>query len=147
MKKLSKVMRRPSTQSLIMFDNVLDAEKVLQSPEIEALVKYFYDGYALSVVRIENPEKLHDYLREEQYRADARGGVMVYPVKAPFDELTSDTHSDQFSGPLYVQIITLPETVFDVLTITCHWSDGVFRNDYYVIGVIIDQDDLGAILK
>lgn len=146
MKKLSKVMRLPSTQVLVLFNDVLDGAKLLQSPEIEKLVEYFYDGYALSVVQLETPEILHDYLREEQYCSDARGGAMVYPVKAPFDDLTMDTHSDQFSGPLYVQIFTLPDASFDVLTITCKWYDGLFRNDYYVVGAIMDSDDLKRII-
>ena len=146
MKKLSKAMRSSTTQALVLFNELLDGAKLLQSPEIEKLVEYFYDGYALSVAQIENPETLHDYLREEQYRSDARGGAMVYPVKAPFDDLTMDTHSDQFSGPLYVQIFTPPEASFDVLTITCKWYDGLFRNDYYVVGAIMDTDDLKRFL-
>jgi hypothetical protein len=59
--------------------------------------------------------------------------------------LTLDTYSDQFSGPLYIQVFHPDEFVYDVLTITCHWYDGLFRNDYYVIGVIANTADLEAL--
>lgn len=146
MKKLSQLKNHPSTQSLVLFDDVLDGEKLLQSQEIKKLVAYFYDNYELSVVQVGNPEKLHDYFREEQYRADGQNGALIYPVKASFDDLAQETHSAEFSGPLYVQVFTPPEAIFDVLTITCHWGDGLFLNDYYVAGAISDADDLQAIL-
>ena len=146
MKKLSQLKRHPSTQSLVLFDDVLNSAKLLQSQEIKKLVEFFYDNYELSVVQIENPERLHDVLREEQYRADAQNGAMIYPVKAPFDDLALEAHSAEFSGPLYVQVFTPPGAIFDILTITCHWGDGLFLNDYYVVGAIADADDLKAIL-
>ena len=60
MKKLSQLKRHPSTQSLVLFDDVLDGEKLLQSKEIKKLVAYFYENIELTVVQIENPERLHD---------------------------------------------------------------------------------------
>lgn len=146
MKKLSQLKRHPSTQSLVLFDDVLDGEKLLQSSEIKKLVEYFYDNYELSVIQVENPERLQDVLREEQYKADTQNGAMIYPVKAHFEDLTLETSSDEFSGPLYIQAFTPSGAIFDVLTITCHWSDGLFRNDYYVVGAILDTEDLRAIL-
>ena len=142
MRKLSKLKRHPSTQSLVLFDNVLDAEKVLCSAEIKKLVEYFYENYDLSVIQVMNPERLQDYFREEQYRAGNNNGSMIYPVKAHFDDLTLDTHSEEFSAPLNVLIFTPPAAIFDVLTITCQWYNGLFRNDFYVVGVIVDTDDL-----
>lgn len=147
MKKLSKLKNHPSTQSLVLFDDVLDSAKLLQSQEIKKLVAYFYENYDLSVVQLENPERLHDYFREEQYRADGQNGAMIYPVKASFNDLALETHSDEFSGPLYIQVFTPPGAIFDVLTITCHWSDGLFLNDYYVVGAIVDTIDLDRILS
>ena len=147
MKKLSQLKSHPSTQSLVLFDDVLDGEKLLQSSEIKKLVAYFYDNYELSVVQVENPERLQDVLREEQYRAYAQNGAMIYPVKAHFEDLTLETRSDEFSGPLYIQAFTPPGAIFDVLTITCHWSDGLFRNDFYVVGAIIEIEDLKKSLK
>lgn len=145
MRKLSEAQFRSSSQALVLFEDVLDGEKLLQSPEIKALVKQFYDNADLSVVQIDDPEALHDWFRDAQYKSDRKGTGMIYPVKARFDDLTLATHSDQFSGPLYVRILTPDETVFTVLTFTCHWFDGLFRNDYYVVGAIVDADDLGAI--
>lgn len=147
MKKLSQLDRHPSTQSLVLFDDVLDSAKLLQSQEIKTLVTYFYGNYELSVAQVGNPEKLHDYFREEQYRADGQNGALIYPVKASFDDLALETHSDELSGPLYVQVFTPPGAIFDVLTITCHWTDGLFRNDFFVAGAIVDEDDLVKITK
>ena len=71
---------------------------------------------------------------------------MIYPVKADFGDLTLDSFSDQFSGPLYVQIFTPDIADYYMLTFTCCWNDGVFKNDYYVVGVIADTEDLGKII-
>lgn len=134
------------SQSLVLFDNVLDAEKVLQSQEIQKIVSFFYGRLALSIVQVENPEKLHNWFRDEQYKADVRNRAMTYPFKSSFEELTLPTYSNQYCGPLYVQMFSTEATDFDVLTITCHWGDGVFLNDYYVVGAIVDTQDLEAIL-
>ena len=146
MKTLSSIMRLPSNQALVLFNDVLDGEKLLLSPEIEKLATHFYGQAALSIVQVENPERLHDWLRDEQYKADCQDRSMIYPVKATFESLTLDTHSDEFRGPLYVQMFSTEATDFDVLTITCHWDDGLFLNDYYVVGAIVDKEDLRRIL-
>ena len=146
MRKLSETQIKSSSQVLVLFDDVLDGYKLLQSPEILTLVKHFYGTVELSLVKIMNdPERLHDHLRDAQYRADAQGCAMVYPFKAPFEEMTLATHSDQFYGPLSVQVFTPEEAIFDVLTITCQWYDGLFRNDDYVVGAIVDVEDLDKI--
>lgn len=147
MRKLSETRFKSSSQALVLFDGVLDGDKLLQSPEIIALVKHFYGKVELSLVKIDDPETLHDWFREAQYKSDRQESGMIYPVKARFDDLTLATHSDEFRGPLYVRIFKPDETSSDVLTITCHWFDGLFRNDYYVVGAIVDPEDLGAILK
>lgn len=149
MKKLSEILLEQRTIEvqtpplhptplLVLFGDVLDPEKVLQSPEIEKLVGYCFGGTTLSIAQPENPEQLQDWLQEEQYKADVQSRAMTYPFKARFEDLTQNAYSDQYSGPLYVQIFSPGNTGHDVLTITCHWSDGLFRNDYYVIGGIID---------
>lgn len=145
MRKLSEMMLRSSSQALVLFNDVLDGEKLLESPEIKALVNHFYDNPSLSVVRVENPDTLQDQLREAQYRADVQGKVMAYPFKVPFNKMALATCSDEFSGPLYIQIFTPSEAIFDILTITCHWCDGLFVNDY-VVGAIIDANDLEKII-
>lgn len=146
MRELSETRIKSSSQALVLFDDVLDGNKLFQSPEIRALVEHFYDGTYLSVVKIDDPGKLHDWLREAQNKSDCQGTGMIYPVKARFEDLTLATHSDQFSGPLYVRIFTPGEAIFDVLTITCRWFDGIFRSDYYVVGAILDMEHLRAIL-
>ena len=135
------------SQSLVLFDNVLDAEKVLQSQEIQKIVSFFYGKPALSIVRVENPEKLHDWFRDEQYKADVQNRAMTYPFKSSFEDFTLPTYSNQYCGPLYIQMFSTSITEYDVLTITCHWSDGLFLNDYYVVGAIVDTEDLGRIVR
>ncbi len=152
MRKLSELMNEPretlsSRLALVLFDNVLDPEKVLQSPEIGKLAGYFFANTTLSLAQVEDPEKLHDWLREEQYKTDVQGRAMIYPVKARFEDWTLDTHSDEFSGPLYVQVLSTDEAALYILTITCQWYDGLFRNDYYVVGAIVSADDLERIIK
>lgn len=110
-------------------------------------INHFYGGVALTLTQTEYPEQLHDWAREEQYKADAQEHAMIYYMKTKFEDLTLATYSDQFSGPLYVQVFHPAETVNDVLTITCHWYDGIFRNDYYVIGVIANTADLDGVIK
>lgn len=157
MRKLSEILKEQllinkgiltpcSSQSLVLFDNVLDAGKVLQSPEIEKLVTCIYGGYALSIVETDNPEKLHDWLRDEQYKAVVQDRTMIYPIKSPFEELTLDSLDNLFAGPAYALLFTPDGATHTVLTITCRWNDGLFRNDNYVIGAIIDADDLERIV-
>ena len=148
MKKLSRLLKEQRTsgaQSLILFDDALDMDKVLASQEIEKLLTSCYGGAILSVAQVDEPEKLHDWFRDEQYKADVQGYAKVYPFKANFESLKQDACSDQFSGQLYAQLFSPQNTFYDVLTITCQWFDGVFRNDYYVIGAIVDTDDLEKI--
>ena len=135
------------SQSLVLFDKILDAEKVIQSQEIQKIVSFFYGRPALSIVLVDNPEKLHDWFRDEQYKADVQNRAMTYPFKSNFEDYTLPTYSNQYCGPLYVQMFSSGATEYDVLTITCPWSDGIFLNDYYVVGAIVDTEDLEKIAK
>lgn len=153
MKKLSEILMEEQqlidsciTPTLILFNDVLDPEKVLQSLEVDKIVNYFFGRSIVSILQPDNVEQLHDYFRDVQYVADVQTHAMIYPVKANFGELTLETYSDQFSGPAYIQITFPGDTVYSVLTITCRWNDGLFSNDYYVIGAVIDLADLDKIL-
>ena len=154
MKKLSEILLEEqqlivggTTPTLILFDDVLDPEKVLQSPEVDKIVNYFFGRSIASIFQPDNAEQLHDYFRDVQYVADVQTHAMIYPIKADFGELTLETYSDQFSGPAYIQITFPGDTVYSVLTITCRWNDGLFSNNYYVIGAIVDIEDLDKILS
>ena len=131
--------------TLVLFDNVLDPKKVLQSPEIGLLVNYCFGEATLSVTLVGNPHKLHDQFREEQYKAIAQGCSKIYPFKTRLEDLSLDTHSDQFFGPLNAHLFPFEDTENAVITIACGWGDGVFRNDYYVIGAIIDTRNLAKV--
>ena len=158
MKKLSETLleqrmievQLPSpslTPSLVLFGNVLDSEKVVNSPEIGKLAEYFFGTSTLSVVQVEDPEKLHDWLKDEQYKMDVQGRAMIYPVKAKFEDCTLETHSDEYSGPLYIQVLSTDEAALNILTITCQWYDGLLRNDYYVVGAIVAAEDLEKLVS
>lgn len=154
MKKLSEILLEEqqlivggTTPTLILFDDVLAPEKVLQSPEVDKIVNYFFGKSIASILQPDNVEQLHDYFRDVQYVADVQTHAMIYPIKADFGKLTLETYSDQFSGPAYIQITFPGDTVYSVLTITCRWNDGLFSNDYYVIGAIVDKEDLDKILS
>lgn len=157
MKKLSELLLERCTievqtpalhpnPALVLFGDVLDPDKVINSPEIEKLADYFFANPHLSVVQVEDPEKVHNWLREEQYKTDVQGRAMLYPVKAKFEDWTLETHSDEYSGPLYIQVLSTDEAFLNILTINCQWDDGLFRNDYYVVGAVIDIEDLGKII-
>ena len=133
------------TPTLILFNEVLDPEKVLQSPEVDKIVNYFFGKSIVSILQPDNLEQLHDYFRDVQYMADVQTRAMIYPIKADFGELALENYSDQFSGPAYIQITIPGDTVYSVLTITCRWNDGLFSNDFYVIGAVIDLVDLEKI--
>lgn len=157
MKKLSELLLERCTievqtpalhpnPALVLFGDVLDPDKVINSPEIEKLAGYFFANSTLSLAQVEDPEKLHDWLRDEQYKTDVQGRAMIYPVKAKFEDWTLETHSDEYSGPLYIHVLSTDEAELNILTITCQWYDGLFRNDYYVVGAVIDIEDLGKII-
>lgn len=158
MKKLSEILLEQRTievqtpplhptPTLVLFNDVLDPDKVINSPEIGKLAGYFFANSTLSLAQVEDSEKLHDWLRDEQYKMDVQGRAMIYPVKARFEDWTLETHGDEFSGPLYVQVLSTDEAALNILTITCQWYNGLFRNDYYVVGAIVSADDLERIIK
>ena len=157
MKKLSEILlerctlevQTPAlhpTPALVLFGDVLDPDKVIHSPEIEKLAGYFFASSTLSLAQVEDSERLHDWLSDEQYKTDVQGHAMIYPVKARFEDWTLDTHGDEFSGPLYVQVLSTDDAALNILTITCQWHDGLFRNDYYVVGAIVAVEDLEKII-
>ena len=147
MRKLSETPMKSSSPTLVLFDDVLDPQKVLQSPEVEKIVSFFYGKPTLSVTQAENPETLRVHFQDEQYKADVLNRAMTYPFKANFEDLTLPTYSNQYCGPLYVQMFSTEATDYDVLTITCHWGDGLFLNDYYVVGAIADAEDWKKIVE
>ena len=133
-------------QSLVLFDNVLDGERLLSLPEIQKLLIYFFGQPRISLVETNYPEELHDFLIDVVYKADVKGLAMVYPVKASFEEMAIPGHSEEYSGPLYIQIIHPDQMENDLLVLTCRWANTLFHNDSYIIGLIADSDDLATIV-
>ena len=133
-------------QCLILFDGIVNGESFLSSPEIQKLLIYFYGQPRISIVETNYPKELHDWLRDALYKADVKGLAMVYPVKASFEEMAIPGHSEEYSGPLYIQIIHPDQMENDLLVLTCRWTDNLFHNDSYIIGLIADSDDLITIV-
>lgn len=133
-------------QSLILFDGILNGERLLSSPEIQKLLIYFYGQPRISVVETNYPKELHDWLRDALYTADVSGQAMVYPVKTSFDEMAVQGHSAEYAGPLDILIIHPDLVENDLLVITCCWANTLFHNDSYIIGLIADSDDLATIV-
>lgn len=134
-------------QSLVLFDGVLDSEKLLRSDEIQSLVKATMGIYNLSYESPKNKEGFQDWLRDEWCRN--LNNSMVYPVKAKFEELAQHGHSEEYSGPLNVFVFRPEDAECCYLVLTCNWlsPDGLFRNDNAVIGIIIDKDDLKQVIQ
>lgn len=133
-------------QSLILFDGILNGERLLSSPEIQKLLIYFYGQPRISVVETNYPKELHDWLRDALYTADVSGQALVYPVKTSFDEMAVQGHSAEYAGPLDILIIHPDLVENDLLVITCCWANTLFHNDSYIIGLIADSDDLATIV-
>ena len=133
-------------QCLILFDGIVNGESFLSSPEIQKLLIYFYGQPRISIVETNYPKELQDWLRDALYKADVKGLAMVYPVKASFEEMAIPGHSEEYSGPLYIQIIHPDQMENDLLVLTCRWTDNLFHNDSYIIGLIADSDDLITIV-
>ena len=153
MKKLSELMTMtndlssPETKPVvILFDGVLDAGKLLHCQEIDTFANHFYGKPISATLGTDHDEDLQDWLRDELYKAGIKGRSMIYPFKARFEDLAHDTHSDEYSGPLYLFLFDTDE-IKNLLVITCHWYDGLFRNDSYVVGVIASEDTILGLVE
>ena len=153
MKKLSELMTMtndlssPETKPVvILFDGVLDAGKLLHCQEIDTFANHFFGKPISTILGTDHNEELHDWLRDELYKANVQGRSMVYPIKARFEDLAHDTHSDEYSAPLYLFLFDTDE-IKNLLVITCHWYDGLFRNDSYVVGVIASEETILGLVE
>lgn len=140
-----------SWQSIVLFEHILDGERILTSPEINKLLRYFYGQARPSVVRTNYSDDLKFWVGHELYEADGNEDNMIYPFKASIEEMRTDEpiiHNGDYSGPLNIVSFKPDENVEkDFLAITCKWQDGQFCNDSYVLGIIADTDDLYKIIE
>lgn len=140
-----------SWQSIILFEHILDGERILTSPEINKLLLYFYGQAKPSVVRTNYSDDLQAWINRGLCMADMKGTLMTYPLAATYEEMKTDediVHNGEYSGALEVISFKPKEPVEkDFLAITCKWQDGLFRNDSYILGVIADTDDLYNIIE
>lgn len=138
-----------SWQPLITFEHILDVDKLIASPEIQKILRYFYGQARPSVARTNYTDDLQFWLNHELYEADMDKDTIVYPFKASFEEISMDNpivRNGEYSGPLNLTSFKPTSANYDLLAITCNWRDEFFRNDHYVIGVIADTDDLYNII-
>ena len=161
MRRLSEILRSETLpllengeatgwQGLVLFDggSALDKEKILSCPEITRLLVYFYGQARCTGVGTASLLELQDWLNEQMHKAEVNDYAMVYPVKTPFEELTVDGYQGgELSGPLNM-VIFQPDGVSenDFLVLTCCWQGELLRNNYNIIGVIADTDDLLTII-
>lgn len=138
-----------SSQALILFDGVLDSKRLLQSYEIEALSNHFYGNAIISAANTTMLDELHSLLTDlcDKGFRSSDGGTMIYPVKAKFDDLVVKKHSEEYSGPVNVVITKTDSLEHNILVLTCHWGNNLFRNDYYVVGVIGDTEDIEQLIE
>lgn len=143
--------RVESWQSLITFEHILDGGKLMASPEIQKILRYFYGQARPSVVRTNYTDDLQAWINRGLCMADMKGTLMTYPLTATYEEMKTDeniVHPGKYSGALSVISFKPKEPVEkDFLAITCKWRDELFRNDSYVIGIIADTDDLYNIIE
>lgn len=139
-----------SWQSLITFEHILDGDKLIASPEIQKILRYFYGQSRPSVVRTNYTDNLQAWINRGLCMADMKGTMMTYPLIATYEEMRTDediVHNGEYYGALNVISFKPKEPVErDFLAITCKWQDGLFLNDNFVIGVIADTDDLYNII-
>ena len=153
MKKLSELMMTKENSSVetstsrpvvVLFDKVLDPGKVIHSAEIDTFTNHFYGQSISATLGTDHDEELQDWLRDELYKAGIKGRSMIYPFKARFEDLAHDTHNDDYSGPLF---LFDTDEIKNLLVITCHWYDGLFRNDSYVVGVIASEETILGLVE
>lgn len=157
MRKLSQIMAMGRTatipilesgnisswQSLVLFDDVLDADKILSSKEFEKVIKYHYGQMKTSWVHTTHLEDLHDWVRDEFDKATTNEEAKAFKVDESFEDLALKGHSDEYFGPLHLfSIQPDPDVENDFLVLTCSWSDSIIKNPNHIVGVIADTDDL-----
>ena len=156
MKKLSDLMAMTTKDSseeititprptLVLFDGVLNSNKVLKSKEVDILSNHFFGQSTRSVLVTVYEEKLQDYFRDELYKAGVQSRSMIYPFKAKFEDFAQDSPGEGFSGPIYLVVFNNDE-FSGLLVFICHWNDEVFTNDSYVVGAIGLEDELKKLI-
>ena len=140
-----------SWQSLITFEHILDGDKLMASPEIQKILRYFYGQARPSVVRTNYADDLQAWINRGLCMADMKRTLITYPLTVTYEKMKTDeniVHLGEYSGALSVISFKPKEPVEkDFLAITCKLQDGQFRNDSYVLGVIADTDDLYSVIE
>lgn len=140
-----------SWQSIVLFEHILDGERILISPEINKLLRYFYGQARPSVVRTNYADDLQVWINHELYMAYVNKDTMAYPLKASFEEMRTNepiARNGECSGPLSIVSFKPDAQVErDCLILTCNWHDELFHNDHYGLGIIADTDDLYNIIE
>lgn len=155
MKKLSELMTMMTNDlsavttatrpTLVLFDSVLNSDKVLKSKEVDILANHFFGQSVHSVLVTVYEEQLKSYIQDELYKAGVQSRSMIYPFKAKFEDFAQDSPSDGFSGPLYLVVFNNDE-FSGLLVFICHWNDEVFTNDSYVVGAIGLEDEFKKLI-
>lgn len=135
-----------SWQSVILFERVLHGEKLMNSPEIQKLIRYFYGQARMAVVRTDYTDDLQFWLSDKLFAAEIDDTAETINFTATFEELITTDYKGECSGPLNMIAIKPENAEKEFLLLTCKWRNGQFYNDNYVIGVIADTEDLFTLI-
>lgn len=130
-----------SWQSAILFESVLNGEKLMNSPQTRELVRYFYGQAKVSLVRTEYADDLQFWLCDKLFAAEIDDTAEKIPFTGAFDEM-APMDNNGFSGPLKIISIKPENAEKEFLLLTCNWRNGQFHNSNHIIGVMADTDDL-----
>lgn len=131
-----------SWQSVILFESVLNSEKLMNSQEIRELMRYFYGQARMSVVRTEYADDLQFWLSDEFFTAEIDDTAEEIPFNGKFEEIETTDHKKECAGPLKIISIKPENAEKEFLLLTCNWRNGQFHNSNHIIGVMADTDDL-----
>lgn len=136
-------------QSLVLFDGVLDPDKALHLSEIEKLASYLYGRAIISIAHTDYAKDLEDWTREESYKGLTEVNsttTMVYPFKTKFEDLVQDDHNGEYTAPLNAVLFQSDGVENYFIALCCGWGDGLFRNDFYPVGLLADTEDLEGLI-
>ena len=141
----SSVVTTATSPTLVLFDSVLNSNKVLKSKEVDILANHFFGQSVHSVMVTVYEEQLKSYFQDELYKAGVQSRSMIYPFKAKFEDFAQDSPAEGFSGPIYLVVFN-NDDFSGLLVFICHWNDEVFTNDSYVVGAIGLEDELKKLI-
>lgn len=133
-------------QKQIFFENIIsDNEMFFNLPfsgEVNKVIDYVFDDSKVLIDTIEEAEKLQIWCGEELEKAILNGYCKRYTIKSD-----CEINGKDYEGPVRMWFFE-PDGAFDdqIIVMTCN-ENGVFKNERYVVGMVIGVDDLDRLLS